>query len=83
VTKPRAHKSTVSTKVYDYLKSAPKAWKPYATSLAKGSNTKQIAGTDISKRVEKAQAVNGGFSGQVSKGTRPKHVAGKQSYKRV
>jgi hypothetical protein len=48
-----------------------------------------IKGTDISARVDRAAGVEvgvgevGGYSGLVSRGHRPKHVAGKRSYKRV
>jgi hypothetical protein len=47
-----------------------------------------IKGTDISRRVDAAaerevELTVGGYSGEVSRGHRPKHVAGKRSYKRV
>jgi hypothetical protein len=48
-----------------------------------------IKGTDISARVDRAAGVEigvgriGGYSGEVSRGRRPVHKAGKRSYKRV
>jgi hypothetical protein len=52
-----------------------------------------IKGTDISRRVEAAGSKkqvsenklegDWGYSNEVSRGNRPKHVAGKRSYKRV
>lgn len=55
----------------------------YKTPGAVARNTDLIKGTDISARVDRAAGVNFGFSGEVSRGRRPKHVAGKRSYKRV
>lgn len=68
------------TGAYRYLNKPPRA---FAGNIASAKNPVQnlIAGTDISARVERAQRVNGGFSGEVSRGKRPVHKAG--SWKRV
>ena len=84
MTKPKTHSPKISSQMYDHLLKPRKQFAEYVVSNAPGSNTRAIRGTDISKKVDAAANRNqGGFSAMVSKGTRPKHVAGKQSYKRV
>jgi hypothetical protein len=82
------HDESVSTGVYDYLNKPPKAWAENVVSDRQTSQSR-IAGKDISRRVNAAAGVSvgvghvGGYSGEVSRGHRPKHVAGKRSYRRV
>jgi hypothetical protein len=39
--------------------------------------------SEVGNREVGVGAIGGGYSGEVSRGVRPKHVAGKRSYKRV
>jgi hypothetical protein len=91
--RPRIHKETVSTKLYDYLNNPPAGWADYVVSNKRRAQDVMYKGTDISARVSAAGTrklnkdgdVDGGrgFSNEVSRGKRPVHKAGTRNYKRV
>jgi len=90
--KPRVHSPRVSQDVYNYLRKPPKDWAAYVVSDRQDAQSR-IRGKDISAKVDRAagpdlapereKAVEYGYSGEVSRGKRPVHKAGKRSYKRV
>jgi hypothetical protein len=88
-----SHDESVSTGMYDYLDSGPARFREYSVSPKRPAQD-VFKGKDISARVERGASsvsllpvvdpsVRGGYSGEVSRGTRPVHKAGKRSYKRV
>jgi hypothetical protein len=76
--------------MYDYLNRPPKMWAEHVVSDKQNAQSR-IRGTDISARVNREAGpdllpkveppVEYGYSGEVSRGRRPKHRQG--SWKRV
>jgi hypothetical protein len=87
------HDESIAADAYRYLNKSSRPWADYVVSPNRPVQD-VFKGRDLSRVVERApnsvsllpeidKSVRGGYSGEVSRGTRPTHKAGRRSYKRV